>query len=97
MPTPKMSDEQLQQLLTQQPEWKLESGKLIRDWTFKDFVAAMHFVNAIAAMAEATGHHPDIDIRYNHVRLGLISHDAGGVTERDAAMAKSISQEFAAG
>jgi len=94
---PKMSDEQLQLLLTQQPEWTLESGKLIRDWIFEDFVAAMHFVNAIAAMAEAVGHHPDIDIRYNQVRLGLVSHDAGGVTERDATMAKSISQEFLAG
>lgn len=92
---PKMTDVQTKELLAQQPEWKLEDGKLVRDWTFKDFVAAMHFVNAIAALAEAAGHHPDIDIRYNQVRLGLVSHDAGGVTERDAAMAKTIGQEFA--
>jgi 4a-hydroxytetrahydrobiopterin dehydratase len=92
----KITDAQMREFLTQQPEWKLENGKLVRDWNFKDFVAAMHFVNAIATLAEAAGHHPDIDIRYNQVRLGLVSHDAGGVTERDATMAKTISQEFAA-
>ena len=79
-------------LLRREPEWKLESGKLVRDWSFKDFVEAMVFVNRIAALAEQVGHHPDIDIRYNKVRLGLVSHDAGGITERDAGMASRISE-----
>jgi 4a-hydroxytetrahydrobiopterin dehydratase len=91
---PTMSDTQIKALLAEEPEWKLEDGKLVRDWSFKDFVAAMIFVNKIAALAEGAGHHPDIDIRYNKVRLGLVSHDAGGITERDANMARRISKEF---
>jgi len=91
----KMTETALQELLAQEPTWQLEDGKLIRNWTFNDFVAAMLFVNRIAAVAEEMGHHPDIDIRYNQVRLGLSSHDAGGITGRDARMAKRISKEFA--
>ncbi len=86
-----LSEEKLQELLKSEPNWNLIKGALVREWTFPDFVAAMSFVNQIAAMAEAAGHHPDIDIRYNRVRLALISHDAGGITERDANMAKHIS------
>jgi 4a-hydroxytetrahydrobiopterin dehydratase len=51
-------------------------------------------VNRVAAVAEAAGHHPDIDIRYNKVTLGLISHDAGGITSRDATMVGRIDKEF---
>jgi len=76
------------------PGWTLQDGKLIRDWTFKDFVQAMEFINKIATLAEAAGHHPDIDIRYNNVRLSLVSHDAGGITQRDANMARQINQKF---
>lgn len=89
---PALSESQMKELLARETAWKLEGGKLVRDWSFKDFVEAMLFVNRIAALAEEAGHHPDIDIRYNKVRLGLVSHDAGGVTERDAAMASRISQ-----
>jgi 4a-hydroxytetrahydrobiopterin dehydratase len=92
---PIMNDTQIRALIAEEPDWKLENGKLVRDWSFKDFVAAMVFVNKVAALAEEAGHHPDIDIRYNKVRLGLVSHDAGGVTERDANMAKRIGKQFA--
>ncbi len=85
---------EIEDVLKTQPEWHLEAGKLIRKWTFKDFVEAMGFVNRVAAVAEAAGHHPDIDIRYNQVILGLISHDAGGITKRDSAMAGRIDKEF---
>jgi 4a-hydroxytetrahydrobiopterin dehydratase len=63
--------------------WQIESGELTRTYKFKDFVAAMAFVNGVAKLAEAAGHHPDIDIRYNKVRLGLVTHDAGGITDKD--------------
>ena len=89
-----LTNSQIDDFLKSQPEWKLEDGKLVRDWTFKDFVHAMSFVNQIAGLAESAGHHPDIDIRYNRVRLALISHDAGGLTDRDASMASQISKTF---
>jgi 4a-hydroxytetrahydrobiopterin dehydratase len=84
----------IKEVLQSHPKWKLEAGKLVREWTFKDFVEAMAFVNRIATLAESAGHHPDIDIRYNRVLLGLVSHDAGGVTKRDATMAGRIDDEF---
>jgi 4a-hydroxytetrahydrobiopterin dehydratase len=65
------------------PAWKVEKGELVRIFQFKDFLAAMRFVNEVAELAEAAGHHPDIDIRYNKVRLGLVTHDAGGLTVKD--------------
>jgi Pterin-4a-carbinolamine dehydratase len=89
-----LNQNEIDTLLKANPDWKLESGKLVRDWVFKDFVQAMVFVNRVAELAEAAGHHPDIDIRYNKVRLGLISHDAGGITQRDSKMAVRLSQEL---
>jgi 4a-hydroxytetrahydrobiopterin dehydratase len=89
-----LNPSELDGLLKEHPEWKLDSGKLVRDWSFKDFVQAMSFVNRVAELAETAGHHPDIDIRYNKVRLGLISHDAGGITNRDARMAGRLSREL---
>lgn len=86
-----LSQDQLNALLGDLPDWTLEEGQLVRSWTFKDFAAAMAFVNRIAGLAEEANHHPDIDIRYNRVRLALISHDAGGITRRDAEMARRIS------
>jgi 4a-hydroxytetrahydrobiopterin dehydratase len=91
---PKLSDAQIQDFLKHQPSWNLKSGKLVREWTFKDFVEAMAFVNRVAGLAEAEGHHPDIDIRYNQVSLALVSHDAGGITDRDANMAQHIDAHF---
>jgi 4a-hydroxytetrahydrobiopterin dehydratase len=85
---------EIEEVLKIHPEWKLQGGKLVREWTFKDFVEAMQFVNRVAVVAEAAGHHPDIDVRYNRVLLGLVSHDAGGITRRDAAMASRIDTEF---
>jgi 4a-hydroxytetrahydrobiopterin dehydratase len=87
-----LSPDQLTALLRELPDWKLEDGQLVRTWTFKDFVAAMAFVNRTAELAEQAGHHPDIDIRYNKVKLALVSHDAGGITGRDADMARRIGE-----
>ena len=86
----KLTDQELQQALGKLPNWALKNGELVQERTFKDFVAAMGFVNEVAQLAEAAGHHPDIDIRYNRVRLGLVTHDAGGITQNDAALAQKI-------
>ena len=68
--------------------WKIESGELAKTFQFKDFVAALKFVNAVGDAAETAGHHPDIDIRYNRVRLSLVTHDAGGLTAKDFDLAR---------
>jgi 4a-hydroxytetrahydrobiopterin dehydratase len=72
------------------PHWKLEGKEIVRRYEFADFAEAMEFVNKVAGKAEAAGHHPDIDIRYNKVRLALISHDRGGLTQRDMKMAAEL-------
>jgi 4a-hydroxytetrahydrobiopterin dehydratase len=90
-----LSEAELDLVLQSHPEWKLQGGMLVREWTFKDFLEAMAFVNRVAQLAESAGHHPDIVIRYNRVQLGLISHDAGGITQRDAAMAASFDLQLA--
>lgn len=87
---PILSASEIQQKLVPLPGWALEQGEIVRNATFKDFMAAMTFVDRVAALAEQAGHHPDIDIRYNKVRLALVSHDAGGVTEKDFQLAGEI-------
>ena len=84
--TPEMVQESLRSL----PRWKLEGKEIVRSYEFPDFAAAMVFVNQVAEKAEKAGHHPDIDIRYNKVRLALVSHDKGGLPKRDMAMAETI-------
>jgi 4a-hydroxytetrahydrobiopterin dehydratase len=86
----KLTDQEVQQALSTLPHWTLEDGTLVQQRTFKDFVTAMAFVNDVAQLAELAGHHPDMDIRYNRVRLALVTHDAGGITQNDAALAQKI-------
>ena len=90
-----LSEEELRDLLLELPEWAIAEGKLVRFWTFTNFVEAIAFVNRVAELAERAGHHPDIDIRYNRVKLGLVSHDAGGITARDARMARQLNAGLA--
>jgi 4a-hydroxytetrahydrobiopterin dehydratase len=78
-----LTDQQAQSLLTSLPDWKIEDGELVRTFSFKDFRASLAFVNRVGELAESAGHHPDIDIRYNKVRLALVTHDAGGLTNND--------------
>ncbi len=69
------------------PAWTRRGSTIRRTFEFADFVVAMKFVNAIARAAEKAQHHPDIDIRWNRVALGLTTHDAGGLTAKDFALA----------
>jgi 4a-hydroxytetrahydrobiopterin dehydratase len=87
---PRLTAHQIEELTKAHPNWKLEDGKIVRDWQFKDFFEAMTFVNTVADLAEEVGHHPDIAISYTRVRLSLVSHDSGGITDRDARMVIQI-------
>jgi len=85
-----LTDQQAQSLLTSLPDWKIEDGELVRTFSFKDFRASLAFVNRVGELAESAGHHPDIDIRYNKVRLALVTHDAGGLTNNDFDLAAKV-------
>jgi 4a-hydroxytetrahydrobiopterin dehydratase len=90
-----LSPEELQAVVAELPHWRIADGKLIRDFAFPNFIDALAFVNRVGALAESQNHHPDIDIRYNKVRLGLVTHDANGITRRDIKLAALLNAEFA--
>jgi 4a-hydroxytetrahydrobiopterin dehydratase len=87
-----LSTQEIESSLKNLPGWQVESGELVRTFQFSDFRAALSFVNAVAELAENANHHPDIDIRYNRVRLALMTHDAGGITEKDVDLAGGASK-----
>ncbi len=84
---PKLSAQEIEERLAALPGWQIEGGELVRTFAFKNFVEALQFVNRVGEAAERAGHHPDIDIRYSRVRLALVTHDAGGLTEKDFQLA----------
>lgn len=85
-----LAEEAVRAQLAELPGWALDGKAIVRTYQFKDFAEAMVFVNRAAELAEEADHHPDIDIRYNKVRLSLSTHDAGGITRADIALAKLI-------
>lgn len=86
----RLTDTEANSLLANVQGWAIESGALTRTFQHADFVAALRFVNQVGELSEAAGHHPDIDIRYSRVRLGLMTHDAGGLTGKDFSLAEQI-------
>lgn len=77
-------------LAEQHIAWDRVGDELVTTVELRDFAAALAFVNAVGAAAEAANHHPDIDIRWNKVRLVLSTHSAGGLTVLDLALAAAI-------
>lgn len=90
----RLNEQEITELITTRPGWQFADGRLVRDWSFETFSQAMDFVNQVALIAQDAEHHPDIDIRYNRVRLALTTHDAGGITGRDLEMAGRVNMEF---
>lgn len=86
----KLKATEIKTALKSVPQWTKRGSNITRTRVFKDFVAAMKFVNAVARLAERAQHHPDIDIRWNQVTLTLSTHDAGGLTEKDFALAQKF-------
>jgi len=72
------------------PAWELVDGTLVKTVECPSFPAALDFVVAVGRLAEEADHHPDIDIRWRTVRLLLVTHDAGGLTELDLALARAV-------
>jgi 4a-hydroxytetrahydrobiopterin dehydratase len=89
-PQLKLNDAKIFLALASVPNWQKGGDVISRTFEFKDFPAAMKFTDAVALLAEEEWHHPDIDIRWNKVTLALTTHDAGGLTEKDFALAKKF-------
>ena len=86
-----LSEVEVQARLAQLTGWEWVGDEIVRQYTFKDFMEAIGFVNVLADLAEAADHHPDILIHgYKRVRLTLSTHSEGGLTERDFDLAAKI-------
>ena len=70
----------------------MRGKRISRLFVFDDFMQGMRFLNRVAKLAEGMNHHPDIDIRYNKIKLSLTTHDEGGLTMRDFKLARKIDQ-----
>ena len=82
-------------LIEQVPGWALsaDGGAIRREWTARNFVAAVHFLDEVAALAEAEGHHPDFHLTgYRQVAIDLTTHAVGGLTENDFILAAKINE-----
>ncbi len=76
--------------LAAMPGWHHRGNALEKHFDCRDFDGSMRFANAVAAVANAQDHHPDITISWNDVAIALSSHDAGGITTRDFRLAAAI-------
>jgi 4a-hydroxytetrahydrobiopterin dehydratase len=86
----RLTDDAIEQGL-QGSAWRRDGDTIVRDFELGDFAAAMAFVNAVAGLAEAANHHPDILIHgWNKVRLELSTHSADGLTQSDLDLARGI-------
>ncbi|MGE0228771.1 MAG: 4a-hydroxytetrahydrobiopterin dehydratase [Dehalococcoidia bacterium] len=87
---PRMTDDQLVDALATLPSWQRQDEELVRELTLSDSVAAIGFIVQVAALQERADHHATITNTYNSVRIALTTHDEGGITERDVALAREI-------
>lgn len=92
-----LEDEEIEQRLDELGDWEREGDELQKVYEFDDFSAAIKFVTEVAKMADRYDHHPDIDIRWNKVKLVLSTHSEGGITTLDFDLANDIEQSLALG
>lgn len=92
MPIPKLTDAEQEAALAKLPGWNLRAdGQAIeRTFKFADFSEAFGFMTRVALLAEQADHHPEWFNVYNRVEIALTTHDAGGLSQRDIAMATEI-------
>jgi 4a-hydroxytetrahydrobiopterin dehydratase len=88
----KLTDAEIQTSLAELPGWSLEAGKLHRAFAFADFVQAFGFMTRCALVAEAANHHPEWSNVWNKVVVDLTTHDAGGISAKDVALAKKMNE-----
>ena len=86
----KLTDDEIGAALSGLEGWRVENGKLHRDYRFTNFVEAFGFMSSVALVAESMDHHPEWFNVYRTVRVDLSTHDAGGITRLDLELAKRM-------
>jgi 4a-hydroxytetrahydrobiopterin dehydratase len=92
---PKLNPEEITAKLRTLPEWEKKGDAIAKQYTFKEFMDGIRFINRIAEIAEQMDHHPDMMVNYRRVTFTLSTHDQGGITEKDFKLAEAIEREFA--
>jgi 4a-hydroxytetrahydrobiopterin dehydratase len=90
----KLSDAKVESALKSLPGWKREGEYITKEFHFRTFPAGIRFVDAVALVAEAQEHHPDIHVVWTTITLKITTHDEGGLTEWDVALAKAIEEDL---
>ena len=88
--TPKLADSEVLLAVAKLTGWSLRDGKLHREYVFPDFVHAFGFMATAAIAIEAMNHHPEWSNVWNKVTVDLVTHDSGGVTAKDIALAEKL-------
>ena len=86
----KLSAEEVAERIAELKTWAAEDGNLKKRFTFKNFAEALAFVNKVGAIAEKLDHHPDITFGWGYAEFSITTHDTGGLTDFDFALAKEI-------
>jgi 4a-hydroxytetrahydrobiopterin dehydratase len=89
-----LEEEEIEQRTDELGDWEREGSAIQKVFELEDFTAAIAFVNEVAKLADRYDHHPDIDIRWNKVKLVLSTHAEGGLTGRDFDVAGEIEQSI---
>lgn len=84
------SQEELKEKLKELSHWTFEEGYLVREYLTKSWKETIFLLNSIAGIAEAYWHHPDMEVSFKRLKVKLITHEAGGITDRDLALAGEI-------
>ncbi|GAA4085511.1 4a-hydroxytetrahydrobiopterin dehydratase [Zhongshania borealis] len=92
--TIKLTDQEISDALAQLKGWELREGKLCADLEFENFISAFAFMTKIAMHAEKIDHHPEWRNVYRNLSIALTTHDAGGLSAKDLALAHAIDQEL---
>jgi 4a-hydroxytetrahydrobiopterin dehydratase len=88
----KLSESELSGVLAKLPNWRLDSGKLCREYQFMNFIAAFSFMTSVALVAQEMNHHPDWSNSWNMVRITLTTHETGGISSLDAKLAYAMEE-----
>ncbi len=85
-----LSKEEVEKFLSELEGWELGENYIYREFNTKNWKTTVFIVNAIAGLAEARWHHPDLEVSFKKLKVKLTTHEAGGITEKDINLAREI-------
>ena len=88
----KLTESQIKERLKELKDWSLEGDYITKELNTKNWKTTIFVVNAIAGLAEAHWHHPDLEVGFKRLKIKLTTHEAGGITEKDFKLAKEIDE-----